>query len=271
MDQALADQPANWHYLFVRARMLSDLDRYEESLTTLHQAVEADPSQEDPWIVLCTILMNLGQVNDAVANLQQALRHVPNTDRLQELLAHAALTKGDVDLATHHLEALAKRYPDDSTTLGNLALCYVASGRAQMAESVYRNALKVAPGDAVLHYQLASLLEDKEGDGALQDAVKHYGQAIDADASMWQPLSDLGRLHVTQSALHDLDKAFSFFERAQALAGDQPEVLLNMALGYAHRGDNAACVRLCRQVEANEAADGALKDQAHALAKHVEA
>ena len=268
-DAALTDQPQNWAFLFVRARLLSDLERYDESLQALHATVQADPTQEEPWIVLCTVLINLGQVSDAVANLQNALKHVPQTERIQELLAHAALTQGDVDLATHHLEALSKAHPDDATTMGNLALCYVAGGRTQMAESVYRSALKIAPKDAVLHYQLASLIEEREGAEVLDEAVAHYQAAIESDPQMWEPLSDLGRLHVTQSAIHDLDRAFSFFERARKVGGERPEILLNMAIGYAHRGDNDACKRTCKQIEMDPHAENALKDQAHALAKHV--
>jgi tetratricopeptide (TPR) repeat protein len=270
-DAALLDQPKNWAFLFVRARLLSDLQRFDESLQALHATVEADPTQEEPWIVLCTVLINLGQVADAVANLQNALRHVRQTERIQELLAHAALTQGNVDLATHHLEELSRSNPQDATTMGNLALCYVAGGRAKMAESVYQNALKLAPKDAVLHYQLASLIEDQEGDGPLQRAVHHYQQAIAADAQMWEPLSDLGRLHVTQSALHDLDKAFSLFDKALAVGGERPEILMNMALGMAHRGDKAGCVKKCSAVQAHAEASDALKDQAHALSKHMSA
>ena len=268
-DIALKDQPQNWAFQFVRARLLSDLERFDESLEALHATVQCDPTQEEPWIVLCTVLINLGQVGDAVLNLQNAMRHVPQTDRIQELLAHAALTQGNIDLATHQLEQLSKAHPEDATTLGNLALCYVAGGRHQMAETVYRNALEIAPDDAVLHYQLASLVEDKEGDVALREAVEHYKKAIAANAQMWEPLSDLGRLHVTQSAIHDLDLAFDLFERARRIAGDQPEILLNMALGFAHKGEHDSCLKICRQIQAQPEADHTLKDQAHALAKHV--
>jgi Flp pilus assembly protein TadD len=134
---------------------------------------------------------------------------------------------------------------------------------------VYRNALAIAPKDAVLHYQLASLIEEREGDAVLHEAVEHYQAAIDADSKMWEPLSDLGRLHVTQSAIHDLDRAFSLFERARKVGGERPEILMNMAIGYAHRGDNEACKRTCKQIETHPEADNPLKDQAHALAKHV--
>ena len=268
-DLALADQPQNWAFQFVRARLLSDLERFDESLEALHQTVQCDPTQEEPWIVLCTVLINLGQVGDAVINLQNAMRHVPQTDRIQELLAHAALTQGNVDLATHELEQLSRKHPEDATTLGNLALCYVAGGRHQMAETVYRNALEVAPGDAVLHYQLASLVEDKEGEAALHEAVDHYSKAIAADGEMWEPLSDLGRLHITQTAIHDLDRAFELLERARSVGGEQPEILLNMALGYAHKGDHNTCLKMCRKIQAQPGADNGLKDQAHALAKHI--
>ena len=268
-DQAADDQPQNWAFQFVRARILSDLGRYDESLEALRVTVRCDPSQEEPWIVLCTILVNLGETRDAITNLQTALRHVPNTDRLKELLAHAALAQGDVELATHQLEELSRAHPQDATTLGNLALCYVAGGRAQMAETVYRNAIELAPADATLHYQLASLLEDKEGEQALHEAVEHYRQAIAANDQMWEPCSDLGRLHVTQAEIQDLDRAFELLERARSLGGDRPEILMNMALGFAHKGENAACAKLCRQVEAHPDAENALKDQAHALAKHV--
>jgi tetratricopeptide (TPR) repeat protein len=268
-DAALVDQPQNWAFLFVRARLLSDLERYDESLQALHETVQADPTQEEPWIVLCTVLINLGQVADAVVNLQTAMKQVEGTERIQELLAHAALAQGDVDLATHHLEALSKAHPKDPTTLGNLALCYVAGGRSQMAESVYRNALAIAPKDAVLHYQLASLIEEREGDAVLHEAVEHYRAAIDADPKMWEPLSDLGRLHVTQSAIHDLDRAFRLFARAIKVAGERPEILLNMAIAYAHSGDKDACKRTCKQIEMHPQAENSHKDQAHALAKHV--
>jgi tetratricopeptide (TPR) repeat protein len=268
-DAAILDQPKNWAFLFVRARLLSDLQRFDESIQALHATVEADPTQEEPWIVLCTVLINLGQVGDAVVNLQNALRHVPQTERIQELLAHAALTQGNVDLATHHLEELSRSNPQDATTMGNLALCYVAGGRAKMAESVYNNALKLAPKDAVLHYQLASLIEDQDGDEPLRRAVHHYQQAIAGDAQMWEPLSDLGRLHVTQSSLHDLDKAFALFDRAVAVGGERPEILMNMALGFAHSGDKAACIKKCNAVQAHAEADDALQDEAHALSKHM--
>ena len=54
-DQAADDQPQNWAFQFVRARILSDLERYDESLEALRVTVRCDPSQEEPWIVLCTI------------------------------------------------------------------------------------------------------------------------------------------------------------------------------------------------------------------------
>ena len=68
--------------------------------------------------------------------------------------------------ATHQLEELSRAHPQDATTLGNLALCYVAGGRAQMAETVYRNAIELAQQTPRSTIQLASLLEDKEGEQA---------------------------------------------------------------------------------------------------------
>ena len=42
-----------------------------------------------------------------------------------------------------------------------------------------------------------------------------------------------------------------------------------MALGYAHRGDHEACVKTCKKIEVHPEAENGLRDQAHALAKHV--
>jgi hypothetical protein len=103
----------------------------------------------------------------------------------------------------------------------------------------------------------------------VRDAVDHYVAAIEHDAEMWEPLSDLGRLYITQAEIQDLTKGMSLLERALVIAGERPEILMNRALGYAHNGDNARGIRDCRLVEAHADADGSLKDQAHALVKHL--
>ena len=155
------------------------------------------------------------------AELQSAAAYYPNSSILQSLLAESEMTEAaDHEGTSARAVSAATRAVNLSPWRYELRLLLAAaqelSGDRAAAEASLREAIRLAPNNAEVHWRLANLLVRESRLGA---ALDHFRSAVTANPA-WLP-----------SALNLVwEISGGRFETVDAVAGARPEVRLRLAL-----------------------------------------
>lgn len=76
-DKAIADRPRDASMRFLRAVMLTELQRTPEAIDALNQLIEDFPDLPEPYNNLAVLLAAQGRIDTARELLETALRHDP--------------------------------------------------------------------------------------------------------------------------------------------------------------------------------------------------
>lgn len=174
----------------------------------------------------------------ARAYLEELLRRYPSYNSGQSMLAEIELLKGDPERAADMYEALARRAPT-LVVLTNLGLAHLLLTRYGAAEQALRQAVQLAPADAVVALNLADVVLLQ---GRRDEAQALYRRvlalvAADATPGHWQMLSVAAQAHAHLGARREAAEAL---QRMLAVAGDAPQASLDAAVTYAVLGDDAS-------------------------------
>jgi tetratricopeptide (TPR) repeat protein len=272
----------------------------------LSSAVSLEPRSAAALFELGKAALATGDSARAVAHLEAALAADPGADGVHYALAMAYRARGDETRAAAHLERWRdeRLYPADPlmaeiTDLLKTAVVYEIRGTQAMddrrwadAIALFREGLKVAPGDATLHqnlgtalylagdsraaeaeyetavrllpgyaralFSLGVLLEERGRD---QDAIDRFSKAVAADPTMVP----------ARTSLADALRRSGRFD--EAIEQYVEVVKLDPAASQARFGHAMALVRLDRHAEARDVLEAAVRthpDQpglVHALAR----
>ncbi len=155
---------------------------------------------------------------------------------LGENLAESLKTRGAGERAAEVLAALTVADADNAAAWGNLGVIYQQLGRHKEAENALRRAARIEPSNALIRANLAKLfLETGRPELAIKEleAVLRLGQSEEASAQASQLL-----LGMYTSYGNELIKrrrwgtAVKVYEKALALAPDNPQILFNLGLSH---------------------------------------
>ena len=118
-------------------------------------------------------------------------------------------------------EELLKYDGENSRAWSNLGLCYANSGRTDLAENAYRNAIRTNDKNAYAYTNLASLLLDKD---EAAEALKCAETALQINATLQQAISTAC---LACTSLGD-ERAHEYFDRYVRNGGDQVELVSAM-------------------------------------------
>lgn len=172
--------------------------------------------------------LQLGSLNEAKPSASTAAARSPST----------AKTPADY---------LARKYAESPTDL-NAALDYArhlkASGRKKQAYDVLQQVAIFHPTDKTLASEYGRLALEFD---QVSLAKKLLEAADDPSKPDWKVLSARGTVLAKQE---QYGEAIAFYQRALALAPDQPSVMSNLALAYAMTGNAAKAEPLLRRAVA---------------------
>jgi hypothetical protein len=134
--------------------------------------------------------------------------------------------------ARKELEAaqrLVARYPREARWRNALAASYIEAGRTLEAIKHLEEALRLAPGDALVHLNLADALADH---GELDAAIAHYRQAIAINPKSREAHNNLG---VALGSLGRLDEAIASFRAALDIDPGYGDARANLATALGAR------------------------------------
>jgi tetratricopeptide (TPR) repeat protein len=145
------------------ARELFARGLFRRGLALLNLALVEDPNQESPWLLKVSLLEGLGLQAPVLTMLEGALAVSGPPSLLINYASalHRAGRYEEAMAASRRYLDLAPNGPWAGAAHSNLGLALRALGRDDEAEAMYREAIRIDPGQ-VLHYRnLAQLLVDQ--------------------------------------------------------------------------------------------------------------
>lgn len=138
------------------------------------------------------------------------------------------------------------RRPAITAVAGLLVVCEILATRSYLAhwrdpETLARHMVEIAPDCAPLHNQLAYVLTNQ---GNIDEAVKHYQEAMRLEPRLPAPLFSLATISLS---MRRLDEAISGFEAALRIRPTWPEAFNNLGIALAMKGSNDQAIESYRQ------------------------
>ena len=165
----------------------------------------------------------------------------------------ADLAKQSVELAFQHHQAGKIReaeslyrqalavQPGQIDALYYLGVLYLQNGIHDAAEEHLSKALKKQPKFAEGHFNLGIALQEQ---GKLKEAAKAYGQAIKGDKRFLPAQLNLGNVYLD---LEQFERAASVFNKLIKLSPKSAEAHLNLGRTWKHKGDKEEALSLYRR------------------------
>lgn len=199
----------------------------------VQEVLKDNPRSSDGLILTGRMALARRNGKDAVQAFRTVLHDQPELATVHYLLGQAYQLTGDTNLAKDSLERAVALYPDQVDAKRSLAVLESKSGRYQQARARLDDLLKQRPDDVTALDMLMTLdLVTKNWQGAEQTLTR-LRQVSTGNNSV--ALLAEGRFYEAQRRLSEARRAY---ERATALAPNEPEPLLSLvkvevALGQA--------------------------------------
>ena len=265
LDKALSGDAKNAHYLFAKSNVMEQLGHGEEAFEILKASVEANPTLERGWYVLCFWLLEMEQAEEAIHNLKQAVELVPDSVGLQELLGRASVESGNTDDAIKLFGKLLDKNSENAGMWFNYGAACLAGEQFGDAEVAFRRAVELDPEDLEAIHELANLIQLSGDPQAITEAEGLLTQLIKKAPESWEVQNDLGRLYLGQDTPESKEKGLRCFEKAAELGGNDPLVLFNLALASAELEDLSRARELCGQIMKHPDTPDEIKERAEDL------
>lgn len=229
------EQPGDDRDLLYNAAVVAlELDRAEQSLTYIEQAVRAFPRRPDLYLFQGTVLRRLERHGDSRDALERGVALAPRDARLLFALGNAYHQLGDLDQAVDAYSKAIRRDGDHWRAHYNLGAVLFEVGRYREAQDAYEVALvtvdeALARGESVdpIHAQaylnFGTILAEQ---AAWEGAAEAFGKAVALD-----PESAVGHFQrgnaLFRGARHE--PARQSLNRALALDAELPNAYLHLA------------------------------------------
>ncbi len=141
-------------FQLTRANVLLALKRPEEAAQVARLVVRARPQNAEAHQVLGHALSDSGQPDDAIGEYRAALRLKPGLPDIRNNLGTALRQANRLLEAEQEL----RQAPPEPGSLVNLSSVQKELGKFTEAEATLRQAFRLAPDDAVLHYNWSLLM-----------------------------------------------------------------------------------------------------------------
>jgi tetratricopeptide (TPR) repeat protein len=224
----LASAPDDAYFLYANGMMERQSDDYTSARAHLEKSVARDPGFYNSHYNLGMVLERLGDARGARIQFEKAVALGAEEPDVRFHLAKVLKSLGQTEEADRQLklyreaaEASSKRtVAQGKATLAEKEL---ASGAAQKAVALYREALESTPEDALLNFKLSVAL-DKTGDTSGERAALEKAIQINPDMAIAH--NQLGYL---ASRSGDSAAAEEHFRRAVAAAPAYTDAWINLA------------------------------------------
>jgi tetratricopeptide (TPR) repeat protein len=183
-EEAIADKPEAAERQESYAKVLYQLERYDQAEPHAVKALELEPDNVEMYMVLYSVHVGKGELDKAGEVLRQAQEIAPGDPRIMQQLAYVAGESGDTDAAIEAYEGLAEAEPGNADTWLMLADLYADAGAMDKSAAAYEKVVELDPeGAPQVFFNLGALLMNKSDrtDEDSRRAINAFRQALKLD------------------------------------------------------------------------------------------
>jgi tetratricopeptide (TPR) repeat protein len=226
VDPAAQARQAEVRQRVARGAEFVQSKRYTDAETECRAAIQLDPQNSDPHVVLGGALLGKGDLDGALAEEREALRLNPDNLAAHTILGGALGEKGDWDGEIAEEREALRLNPDDFVAHFQLGVALGEKGDGDGEIAEYREALRLNPNYAEAHINLGVALSEK---GDWDGDITEQREALRLNPSNDDPHVNLGHALGKKG---DWDGAIAELREALRLNPDneRAHVLLGLAI-----------------------------------------
>lgn len=219
-DEAIAQQPEELSFYFIKSEILADNGRLDEGLKLLRELIERGKSSPQIYLAIANIFLNAKQYSKAEASLSEAARSFPENESLIFTLGACYERMGRDDLAEEAFKKVIKKNPKHDRALNYLGYMLAEEGiRLEEAIGYIKKALAV---DSTNGSYLDSLGWAYYQLNMLAEAQKYLELAVQKEGNSAEIHHHLGDLY---HRLGQLEKAISEWQKALTLKPENEQII----------------------------------------------
>jgi tetratricopeptide (TPR) repeat protein len=221
--KAIEDEPEDVERRGAYAKVLYQLQRYDEAQSQAAASIELAPDNLDNRMVLYSIHVASGDLEAAKVVLQETEAISPGDVRVLQQLAFIASESGDTADAIAAYEALTEVDPQNSDGWLALGDLYAAAGELGKSEQAYQRVVELAPADAhQIFFNIGALTINKpnRSEAETRKAINAFRKAIEIKPDYLQAHQQLAYALL---GVGDRSGARVALERYVELAPDAPD------------------------------------------------
>jgi len=176
------------------ARMLFQMNRRDEAMGALEQALVVDARNGEALLFKAQVLSDAGKPAEGLEDIKLALEEQPDDVRLRMGYARLLTSIGRYQDASQELEYLYESESDDADVLLSIGLLALDSKRTDAAERYLTALLSTGEHRDQAHFYLARIDDQKQ---LYSDAIKHYDNVSQGDLYLSAQLRAAELLAVT--------------------------------------------------------------------------
>ena len=157
-EQVVAQEPEHAHAWLALGSFYADSGQFPQAEKASRIAVELLPSVPEPRVNLANALISQGKHEEALVLCRQIKADQPRGPGILHSLGLAFRTLGARLDAEQCMETVLRLVPDDATAHCVLGQIKAAQGELSRALALYERAKALAPGDAMVHFQIGKAL-----------------------------------------------------------------------------------------------------------------
>ena len=216
----------------------SDLEqnKSDAAIQTLKAEIAKNPDRSEMRLLLAEVEVRIGKFDDAVSDYQAIVdamgKNAKARAKIYARLGETYRRKGDLASAIQAFQKAREIFPDDVTTLAELALVLDAAQHWSEAMKVYEAAIRMSPNDAVSLNNDAFLIAEHGGD--LDQALTRAQRATQLLPKYAEVADTLGWIYLKKNLS---DQAIEIFKRNVAAQPNSSTYRYHLGMAWYQKGD----------------------------------
>jgi tetratricopeptide (TPR) repeat protein len=189
------------------------------------QVIALDPELADAYLIKAQVLSGLDRNEEALQAVEQAVNRRPGDHRLRLQYSRMLVQSGNYDKALQHFKQLQASMPDDENVLLSLGLLTIELGEPENAQPYFQSLLDLGVHNQQAHYYLGRI-EQAHGDP--EKALEHYARVYEGEYWLDAKIRAAGVLAAsgqTEDALIQLELL------GNQVAAGPAEIRVSLAMG----------------------------------------
>ncbi|MGB3619310.1 MAG: tetratricopeptide repeat protein [Catalinimonas sp.] len=272
-----------WGALANQSILLYQDKDYDQALKMSELAMELNPKDTTPVILSAAYAEANEDFDRAEQYYKQLLTMDYGDEDTYRRLAYYAQKRDDTDQALTYVQQAREKFPDNKDLMLEELNLYFKTGRTDEAREKLEQAVKMDPGNSLLHFNLGALYDEaasaegitpEEQMSARQKAIASYGRALEADPQNYDAAFNLGAVYYNmgveeikttnnmdlttyrkegkayeERAKGYFEKAAGPFQTAYAINPTDPKLLMSMRTMYQQLGEKEKANRYDKEYE----------------------